>query len=582
MGWLLGVFGNYNDVDVDSWKKLYHSPLNTIKNKDLYIVFGGLPETCLNSNPTPPSDSKRGWLACGVGIKTMGSQASYMSQADWATELSSDSFDPNTLDGHFAIVKWGGGGLKLFTDQLGLRNIYLSKKQDYCIFSTRLDWVARCTGSKEMDLKEFGSRWLMINQLSNNSFIKNVERLGQGGCATLSLGSCEIRNNLWHPTNANISDESASSLLQEYTVFGLRDSNHISLALSGGLDSRVLLSLLLKSSFDNWSVHSFNLNTHPDRQIAVKIAKKENVKQLLIDQHFPSPDKCIALLKEYIGQTMLAAPASGFLDLQFYSFLHNQGKKVIDGGSGEIARRRYLNALLLRGKRFLLNKDISKIIPLLRVYRAPIFNKESHHLMMAGIEEQLNNHFKTLPEVSEKNLENWLDLFAIRTRFPNFAGPEQSRSDSELVNHMPFIQPTFLRKIFHTPVRERKNGKMFRKIIKDNYPKLTRYPLVKDGVIYPYCFSTIPASIWTKVKRLLGRNYKDTQIELFLDQLSEYILDTVHSEGVKNYPLYDYPKLLQLVNAFYRGDKAVVDELNWWLAFDVWRQLLEDHHGLNV
>ena len=83
-------------------------------------------------------------------------------------------------------------------------------------------------------------------------------------------------------------------------------------------------------------------------------------------------------------------------------------------------------------------------------------------------------------------IDNWIDLFALRTRLPNASAPEQARSDSEFINYMPFIQPAFLKRVFETPVPERKNSKIFHEIIDDNSPMLKHFPLVKDGVIYPF------------------------------------------------------------------------------------------------
>ena len=43
-----------------------------------------------------------------------------------------------------------------------------------------MDWLSRLSGNHELDLREFGARWLFYYQLSTGSIIKNIERLGPG------------------------------------------------------------------------------------------------------------------------------------------------------------------------------------------------------------------------------------------------------------------------------------------------------------------------------------------------------------------------------------------------------------------
>jgi len=572
MGWILGLLGNYSDYDLQLFKSIYCKPLYSFQSNKLYIKAGGLSETCFAYS----KNNSEGWIACGLGMKLDNGHANLMIDEDWNAELLQNDFDPFRLNGHFVVVRWKNKEVQLITDQLGLRNLFLIISNDKIVFSSRLDWITSFRDSSLINWEEIGSRWLLINQLSNECILENIFRLSQGGKAecTTDPVSVNIKNHHWYPHLAqSLPNRDIYWSLNEFTVCSLRNPKKVSLALSGGLDSRVLLALLLSTQKRNWCLHSFYDPDHPDRQISSRISAGFGLEHTFFDQPIPSRDECLSMLKEYAGQVMFTEPASGFLNLMFYSQLHEQGKIVIDGGLGEIARRRYLNNVLLHGRKALLNGRIKDIIPYLKVHRASIFNQECLKMMQNGIKKQIEILFENMPAIREFGIENWLDLFAIRTRFPNTASPEQSRSDSELVNYMPFAQPTFLRKMFETPVKERRNGKMFRKIIWDYQPLLSGYPLIKDGIIYPYKLSTVPASVWIKLKSKLGYVYRSRKVVQFLELLSDYIQDIVHSDSVKSFYYYDYQQIVEIVDGFYKkGNKAFASELNWWLAFETWRQ----------
>ena len=575
MGWILGLAGNYSETELQKLKSIHPSPFHSFSSDKMYLATGGIPETCLSSIS---ENNFSCWIACGVGIKYENGQTFLMNKSDWNSELTNQNFSQYNLNGHFAAAIWNKNKLELFTDQLGIRNIYLTKLNDSIAFSTRLDWVSKLNKNISIDWEKFGARWFLLNPISNESFLKNVEIMNQGGKAVISLNplSYQIKNQPWHPdlVPSLSEDKDFISILRDFTLCGLNNDKKISLALSGGLDSRILLALLISSKSENWSLHSFYFREHPDTKIAARISKELNVDHFFWEPSIPPIDKSVSLLTEYVGETMLATPASKYLNLRFYLPLYNQNKIVIDGGYGELARRRYLR-LYLKGKEALYNNDSEKVIYLLKYNRADIFSDEYARLMYSGMKKLMDEIFCSMPLVKDYGIENWVDLFEARTRLV-YSSVEQSRSDSKLVNYMPFTQPSFLKKVFKTPVSERNNNKIFYKIIKDFSPVLSKIPLVKGGTTYPFGLGSIPSSILIKLKNKLGFYYKDNLIIRFLETLSEYIQDTVNSGDVTSCEYYDYKKVKDLVEGFYRKKNlALALEVDWWLTFETWRRIIE-------
>jgi hypothetical protein len=182
--------------------------------------------------------------------------------------------------------------------------------------------------------------------------------------------------------------------------------------------------------------------------------------------------------------------------------------------------------------------------------------------------------FLTMPAVKDIGIEHWLDLFMIRIHLVKTA-VEQSRSDRMLVNYMPSVQPSVLKKVFELPVKER-NNKLFYKIIKDFSPSLSKIPLVKGDVTYPFGLGNLSSSLLVKLKSKLRLGYKDDLLIRFLGTLSEYAQETIISQDFISCEYYDHNKIRNMVEEFYREKNlALANDVNWWLTFELWRKTIQ-------
>src|SRR5690606_33388638 len=117
-----------------------------------------------------------------------------------------------------------------------------------------------------------------------------------------------ITNKNWHPDLVNELPEKKDflSVLKDFTNVNYKNKN-ISLALSGGLDSRLLFTLLI-SNGKNFSVHSLNNHSHPDTKIAAEISKRYGISHIFFEPTIPSSKNIIPLLSSYAGETLLVPP----------------------------------------------------------------------------------------------------------------------------------------------------------------------------------------------------------------------------------------------------------------------------------
>ena len=573
MSWLIGIAGNYSDELKNQIDHLSENHLVKYEESNFVIIAGGIKKTCIFQID---SDEKDSFVAVGVGISNNEDSIQFINNELW--ERINNVEEARKLEGHFVNVRWDKNKIKIFTDILGLRDLYYAANTaGYIIFSTRGDWIAKILRAG-INFKEFGSRWLLFNQISPNSIFKGIERVSSGRSITIDRHTMKISVEKfeWLPDLENklLTITDYSSKLEKLINIPFASDQRVSLSLSGGMDSRLILSYLVKKR-KNWYTHTFGDYYHPDSLVAQRIAKNLGIEHERIDLDIPAPEIFLKEVKDYLVQTNVNNAVSGYLQLRNYKALMNRDEVIIDGGFGEIWRREFFNRLLLRGKKELYAKNINGIIPYLQVHRADVFTEEIRNTFYEGCKEQLGNSFKTLPEISTIGIENWIDLFAIKTRLLNYYSSAQIHLDGWVFGFMPFIQTSLLKNLFSIPLSKRKNGNLFRRIIKQNYRALSTYPLAKGQFTHPFFLNTIQSRIWNMAyKKLRLKMYNDNTTEHLLNSLSPYLQDTITSNDVKQCGCYDYSKLLRLSNILVKGSANSHDlyELDWWFAFEIFRQ----------
>ncbi len=578
MSWIFGYIGPDISEGIEKkFKPIHANPLHEYKSDKYYITAGGIDETCLSADSVSGKDFsyKSGWIVTGLGIKLNSNNVSFLSSEDWENILSKRNPEFKNIDGHFVIVRWNEQNIEIFNDQLGLRTFYYCECLNGTAFSTRLDWLAKLIKSPELDFEAFGPRWMLYNQLTFDSFIKGIKRLPPGGRAVCNPKSVSVQTDFWKPEISNFSSPSFENLVSAYVnPTGIKDED-ISFGLSGGLDSRFLLSLF-RHNKKNVSIHNWGRSEHPDTKIARQIIDAENLNNSFthLDEPYPTTGECAKLLWDYESHACINEPASSILKLRHFSNLRANGKILIDGGFGEIFRRIHHNVIIYRGKKELRSGDPVRLLPFLKVDRGEIFNTDTALLMQNGIHKQINEIYSTLPSIKELGDENFLELFAIRTRLPNWGAFEQSRLDHQILNFMPLAQPTMINNVFNIPVKERNHGKLFRNFIKKYTLSLTKYPIVRGTQTHPFNMRSPEIYIWTRLKSKLGIGYKNLSVHIFLELMKEFIFDTINSASVKNYSAYNYTELSRQIEEYYRGNKNLSSKIDWWLSFEIWRNTL--------
>lgn len=564
MSWTTGYFGGHPPP-------AFRSRLEAQEKHDVFradetgtlIWAGGLAATCLHG---VLPDGRR-WLLVGLGLKAGDAGFRALDAPDWSELLGREQPEFDRLDGHFVLLRWSDNRIEAFVDQAGTRTLYLKPFRDGLVFSTRLDHLAGLLGGLEIDYRAFGAQWITFNQLSTQSPVKGLMRLGPAGHASFSQGKLKITGRAWTPRTGQMDRKGDAFARRLRALLRPADGRRLSLGLSGGLDSRLLLAL----GPAGMATHVFGPADHPDARVSRAIARKEGLPHSCLERPASAIDQCLREAFEAAGTTHAIAPASSIASRNLASRLQDAGYTMVDGALGEAARRQFMNRLLWMGRG---SRRPPTILKCIRVRRFDCFAPDAHRLMESGTLDQIDALWSALPRGLGR--EASLDLAGIRSRLPNFFGLEQQRLDGLVECFMPFAQPSVLRSIFRLPLPLRRSGRLFRKLIRGERPSLARYRLVKDSTPYPFRLAGPGAFLFTRARKRLGSRYSDAARLAFLRTLKPFVMDTVHSQSVRTYGPYNLPAIKAAVDGLYRGQTGLAASVDWWLSFEIWRQAMQD------
>ncbi len=546
-------------------------PIFSFSGEQTKFIAGGITETCFAGTFDELSHHNFShWIAVGSAIHFTGSSAKFLAAIDWKKILNEKSPRTLMLDGHFVAIRWNEKQCEIFSDQTGLRAAFFSHTKNSVVISTRLDWTAKATGNNEIDFHHFGPRWIAYNQITQTSIIKNIVRIPAGGKCMLTADSHSLHHTPINPLEKK-SEQSPETLLRAAIQPALSAEQRCSFGLSGGLDSRLFLALLLNQK-NPFAVHTFGNVGEPDVDIALAIAKGENLVQRIYSSSKNISKPPLSEIVQYAAEANLNDHVGTFLRLQHYRAMQKENLLMIDGSFAEFARRQLANRLYIRGRKALFKKDIDGIAQNFLFNRGDIFSRDTTQEMYYGYREQLRAVISEMPDIHEIGLQNFVDLFTLRTRLPNNGGDEQARLDAMMQNYMPSVQPIYLRAVFQMPLEQKTNARWFRNMIRKLRPSLERYPLVKNNTTYPFWMNGIPATVWTKTKSIAGMVSIENPNKDFLFNFKEEIFDIIHSEKCKTYPYYNYSAIRTLAEQYYSGNSQHERALLWFVTFELWRR----------
>ncbi|MCB0742509.1 MAG: hypothetical protein KDC67_01285, partial [Ignavibacteriae bacterium] len=259
-----------------------------------------------------------------------------------------DLLQQEYLFGHFVFLNYSNNNLEIFNDTFGLRDLYYIDSEEQFIFSTRIDLLSKYTSNSEINSIEFSSLWLTNFQLSNNSIHQNIKRLGPAGKIIFNGSEIKISNKKFEKNEIKNPHELFSETIDSYSSIKNVDSKTISLGLSGGIDSRLILASLLNSE-NIFSCYSLVNEETNDLKISEKICEIFSIEhKLIFRENLNIADREQEII-QYYKTIPPVIPLTQLLDFGFYGKEYLSKFLLLDGGFGEFYRRQFLKKIFLKG-----------------------------------------------------------------------------------------------------------------------------------------------------------------------------------------------------------------------------------------
>jgi len=250
----------------------------------------------------------------------------------------------NKIKGIFTIVHINNGIINIFNDHLGISKFFFSSKNSNITISNSIELVIKYDNNSELCTQSISEYFLFNYSLNGSTFFKNISYSTPASHLIISQSSVrinkyfdiikEIRNQDTIVKNVFASKYISDIWLNIISQYFDSRNNKISMTLTAGMDSRIILGTLLKLGNENINSFTFGHSDSYDVQNAKIIAKKTGIKH---NHYYPAKsffDDFNHIAKETYnhGESMVTIYRSHRFDA--YSKVSKSFKGIIMGLGG--------------------------------------------------------------------------------------------------------------------------------------------------------------------------------------------------------------------------------------------------------
>ncbi len=565
MSWFCGCFGKYSSELLNKINTFANSSSKAIIAENKYILIGQKDKNIFYNNNNPDF----GFCISGVGLALQDKGYSLLDSEKWF-DYAKRIENIKLPDGHYCGVIWNNNKLIFFNDILEVKKLYFVEENETIIFSNKLNIISKLSSKQDFNYQELAAAWYLNFKTNSIPLIKNLNTVSgrliyQDGKLEKTL-SHKLRPNFKSTAETNEFD----NVLEKIALTYLNSNKKLSLGLTGGLDSRLLLSYLLKETKGEWAVHTFGNNKLPDIIYSKNITDTFNIKHKIYNYEIPKVEKLVEDFTNNAAYTNVTIPISEMIQFSMHEHFSDSTILGMDGSYGELYRRQMFNRLAIAGRKEILDKRIDSMLKFFLSSRPNIFNNDFFNVK--NLELSIAEMFTMLPNPKDIGVENWLDLMSMVVKLPNSTAFSQQRLDDICTTFTAFIQPNLINIGLRIPLKKRLKARLFRKIIKKNEPQLTRFPLVKNHSSYPFWMSNRTAWVLTKVKSKITKPFILDLNTVVLSKLKDYTLDKLNSSSFINEPIYNKELIKTAVFDYYNGNNQKAQIVEWFLTFEFWKE----------
>ena len=396
------------------------------------------------------------------------------------------------------------GRFLLFNDRLGYLPLYYYENEKYFLFASKIECIlaSGLMNNIELEPATFAEHLYFNYPLSECTYIKGISTLPSATILEMGKGSTTIKKSKYWRMSSLFGKE-ALNKKESFQRFneGLRKAIQkgvsnikevIPLSLTGGWDSRVVLSYLLPENRERLYPYSFGAPGSDDIEIPLHIAKQEHISYtpFILDNEYLA----FSFPREAIDTIMLSNGTRGYKRAHYlYAMrkLSNFSDSVVTGVFGDEVFKVSQSVggeVLSQNTINFLQSDFNVAIALKEVSKHALFPylSSDKKAIIRTLEERLSNlrsEMEQYNSISEKYYTFRFE-YNLRKYFGN-----EANSYNDFVNAFsPFIDYNFLEAFSETEffgtrfpfnsnslLLKRKATQLYYEIIRANCPKLADY-----------------------------------------------------------------------------------------------------------
>ena len=508
------------------------------------------------------------------------------------------------LNGTFLFVIYDTKAHKLLicNDRYGFRPLYWCDRSNYILFASEIKAILKDKSfTRKINLEAMAEFFSFGYVLGNKTLVDGVKLLPPASIFTYSKGKMKI-DQYWNwnqikKTDIIDEDEIVSELGRlwiQAVERRMQGNVRIGITLSGGLDSRAIVSAISSKHFP---VHTltFGKKDCDDYKIAKKVSEI-----LGIEHHFVE----ITGKKWFSGTKRTVWITEGLLNV-----IHQHSWDWLDRMKkyGDILLNGFAGDLVIGGS--YLTNDFLNIKNIDKYYNSVFLKMNKGHIRFNDEENFYNSQISdVLHKSSQYSLKKEIkqeiktsedsDYFFINNRVKRFTLMGTVSAQTKLENRKPFFDNDFIEYAYSLPNKLRFNSYIYNKMLLKFFPDTFKHiPWQKTGS--PIGTNKIIRAIHyfyrggkSKVNRLLqkigmpslfkdNRNYVDYDNWMRDNkELREYIYDTVLSERTLSRGYFDPDFIRKLVDEHMSGKKNNAQIIGLLLTFELFNRMFIDGEKL--
>ncbi|MFW5879279.1 MAG: hypothetical protein ACOCUV_00490 [bacterium] len=363
------------------------------------------------------------------------------------------------------------------TDYIGLKQLFYYYNDSFCAVSSSLQILGFVLNTK-LNYESIAEIALVGHCLDGHSPLKDIKLLKSGECLEIYRGILKKNSYLKHNINqCQFSDfENAAQIGAEIIKTQVKkciaNYNKLSLELSGGFDSRMLLAALDKSDINKTNAVTLGTANNDDVKISNILSGKRNLYHKIVYIENIIKEPFIDTLKKVYSYSRNRNFSVNIIDGVVLSLAEEKFPQYprLGGQNGEFARGFYYvgQKNMQKTNEKIINNLINWRIIMNECIDINLFKKDFLKKGKAATTSIINSIF------SEYN-ENWLtstDLFYLFERMRGWAGPIYSGASQERVVLSPFFHYEFVDWALKVPPRFKKDSMIWSRIIEILSPEM--------------------------------------------------------------------------------------------------------------